>query len=423
MEQSKPNLNNNHFLAQNSLKLMDALAGEGGLQQLIEIGYEMFGNPILVIDMSLKTIAYSSNSKIDDDPVWNEYVNSGYASLSLVNYYASNKLSELIDRSECPFLWTDPYSKYPRIISKVAFGGKPIAVFSIIAHDKPLQDSDFELAALLSKAIFIELQKNQFIHYSRGLMHENFIEELLAGKFKDEKIIDERMKALNLTFKKNLYTLTLDITSFDNAKTSLTYLRNELEQNIPNSKAVVYDDKIVLIMNFDHDEFYKSEIKKLKMFLKTYHLYAGISRCFHHLEGVQEHYFQSLDALRLGMILNKEENFYSYDDYAIYHLAESCSGVKDIKKNCHPSLLKLIEYDKENNTDYTRSLYTYIIHSKNISDSAKALNIHRNTLFYRLEKIEAIMGIDINNSNTYLHLHLSFKILELLKIDFHHPFR
>ena len=152
------------------------------------------------------------------------------------------------------------------------------------------------------------------------------------------------------------------------------------------------------------------------MFLKTYHLYAGMSRCFHNLEEVQEHYFQSLDALRLGMLLNKEEYFHPYEEYAIYHFAES-SGVENLRKNCHPSLLRLIEYDNENNTDYTRSLYTFIIHSKNITESAKASNIHRNTMFYRLEKIESIMDIDINNSNTFLHLHLSFKILELLKID------
>lgn len=406
----------NQFLAQNSLKLLDVLAGESGLQQIVELGYEMFGNPVLLIDTSLKTIAFS-NSEINDDPVWNEYVNSGYASLSSVNYYTTNKLSELVNQSECPFFWTDPYSKYPRIMSKVVIGGKQIALLSIIAHEKPFQETDLELAVLLSKAIGIELQKDKFIHDSRGIMHENFIEELLTGKTKDRKIIDERINVLNLRFRKNLYTLTLDISRFDNSKTSLAYLRNELENQIPNSKAVVYDDKIVLIISYDdHDQFHKSVLKKLKMFLKTYHLYAGMSRCFHSLEDVQEHYFQSLDALRLGMLLNKEEYYYPYEEYAIYHFAES-SGVENLRKNCHPSLLKLIEYDRENNSDYTRSLYTFIIHSKNITESAKALNIHRNTMFYRLEKIEAIMDIDINNSNTFLHLHLSFKILELLKIN------
>lgn len=417
MEQSKARLDNNHFLVQNTLNLMEALAGESSLQRLVEIGYEMLGNPVLVIDNSLKTIAFSNKSIINDDPIWNEYVNSGYASLSSVNYYTSNKLSQLVNESEVPFFWTDPYSKYPRIMSKVVIGGKQIALLSIIAHEKPLLDTDLELAALLSKAISIELQKNTFIHYSRGLMHENFIEELLTGKIKDEKIIDERIKVLNIYFRKNLYTLTLDISSFDSTKMSLTYLRNELEQKISNSKAVVHDDKIVLITSYDDKQFYKSEIKKLETLLKTYHFYAGMSRCFHNLKEVQEHYSQALDALRLGMILNKEAYFYPYEEYAIYHFAESCSGVENLKRNCHPSLLKLIEYDKKNNTDYTQSLYTYIIHSKNITESAKTLNIHRNTMFYRLEKIEAIMDINIDNSNTFLHLHLSFKILELLKIN------
>ncbi len=416
MEQSATNLSNSQFLAQKSLQLLDALAGESGLQHLVELGYEIFGNPVLLIDTSLKTIAFS-NTEVKDDPVWNEYVTSGYASLSSVNYYTSNKLIQLVNQSEFPFLWTDPYSKYPRIMSKIVIGGKQIALLSIIAHEKPFQDIDLELAILLSKAIAIELQKNKFIHYSRGVMHENFIEELLTGKTKDGKIIQERIKVLNIRFSKNLYTLALDISGFDNSKTSLAYLRNELENQIPNSKAVIYDDKIVSIISYDdHDQFYKSEIKKLKMFLKTYHLYAGMSRCFHNLEEVQEHYFQSLDALRLGMLLNKEEYFHPYEEYAIYHFAES-SGVENLRKNCHPALLKLIEYDNQNNTDYTRSLYTFIIHSKNITESAKSSNIHRNTMFYRLEKIESIMDIDINNSNTFLHLHLSFKILELLKID------
>jgi len=420
LEQStKENSDNSQFIAQYSLKFLDALTAESGLEQLVKLGYTMLGNPVLLIDMSFKTIAFSNNSKINDDPVWNEYVTSGYSSLSSVSYYTKNKLIQLVNQSEVPFFWTDPYSKYPRIMSNILIGSKQIAILSVIAHEKPLQDEELELVALLSKAISIELQKDQFAQYSRGLMHENFMEELLTGKIKDGKIIDERIKVLNVNFKKNLYILTLDISSFDNTKISLTFLRNELEQKIPNSKAVVYDDRIVLIISYDDKQSYKSEIKRIKGFLKSYDLYAGMSRCFDRLEEVQEHYTQSLNALRLGMLLNKEEYFYPYEEYAIYHFAEACSGVEHLKKNCHPSLQKLIEYDSENNTDYARTLYTFIVNSKNITDSAKALNIHRNTMFYRLEKIESIMDIDINNSNsnTFLHLHLSFKILELLKIN------
>lgn len=419
MEKSESNLNlNNEFLAQNSLKLINVLASEGGLQRLVEIGYEMLGNPILIIDMSYKHIAHANDSKIIDDPIWNEVVHTGYTSLTSVNYYANNKFMDMLMRSQLPFFWSDPYSKYPRIMSRVVIGGKPIAILSVVAHENPFKDPELELTALLSKAVAIELQKNKFVQYTQGLMHENFIEELLTGKLKDGKTIEERVKILNINFKKNLYAITLDITEFDKNKISLSYLRNQLEQKIRNCKAVVYDDNIVLITSCDNkQQFLTSEIEQLKSFLKSNHIFAGISRCFYSLEEVQEHYLESLTALRLGRSLRRADYFYPYEEYAIYHLAESCSGVENLKQNCHPSLLKLLEYDKENNTDYTRSLYTYIIHSKNITESANALNIHRNTLFYRLEKIAAIMDIDINNSNTFLHLHISYKILELLKID------
>ncbi|MDW7674665.1 MAG: helix-turn-helix domain-containing protein [Bacillota bacterium] len=404
------------LLAQYSLKLLDALAGEVGLKRLVEIGYDMLGNTILVIDLSLKTIAHLKNSNANDDPVWNEFVNVGYPSLSLVNRY--NKLAQLINQSESSFLWSDPYSKYPRIMSKIQLHGKQIAALSIIAHEKPFEDTDFELTDLLAKAISIELQKNKFIKFSQGLMHEHFFEELFSGKIRDKVVIKDRIKTLNLNLKKNLYTLTLDISSFDNSKTSLYFLRNEIERKIPNSKAVIHDDYIVLIVGCDNKkQFLNSTIIKFKDFLKSNILYAGISRSYHGLEEVQEHYLQSLNALRLGRSLNKEEYFYTYEEYALYHFVESCYSIDTLKKNCHPSLIKLMEYDKEHKTNYTQSIHTYLIHSKNVTESANALNIHRNTMFYRLEKIQEITDMDINNNDTSLHLQLSFKMLELLKID------
>lgn len=418
METLETALNTDHPLAQHALLLMDALIKENGLQRLIEVGYEMLGNSFVICDMSFKTIAIINHSKIKDDPIWNELITAGYTSLNSAHYYSTNKLNQMVVQSEFPFFWSDPYSKYPRIMSKVAVGGKQVALLGIVAHEKPFQETDLELAALLAKAISIELQKHHFFHYSRGLMYENFIEDLLMGKITDREVIDERSKIMNINFRKNLYTLALDISGFDSTKSTLTYLRNQLEQMIPNSKAVVHNDNIALIIGCDNTkQFLKTEIGKFKSFLTTYNLYAGMSRNFHGPEEARDHYLQSVNALKLGMLLNKEDHLFLYEDYAVYHFVESCSGAEKLKQNCHPALLKLIEYDKENKTSFTRSLYTYILHAKNITESAQALNIHRNTMFYRLEKIDSLLDIDINNSNTLLHLHLSFKILELLEID------
>ena len=58
---------------------------------------------------------------------------------------------------------------------------------------------------------------------------------------------------------------------------------------------------------------------------------------------------------------------------------------------------KLIDYDKSGNTELTKTLNTYLECSGNGTETAEKLFIHRNTLHYRIEKIEQITGYDLNS--------------------------
>ncbi|MCR4435994.1 MAG: helix-turn-helix domain-containing protein [Clostridiales bacterium] len=402
-----------HEVAHNSLILLEALAHESGLQRIVELGYQMLGNPFCIIDRSLKAIAVTTYAKKEDDPVWNEIVTTGYSSINTVSFYSLNKLNEMIATHELPFFWVDDYSKYPRIMGKVNIGGKQAAGVIVCAHERPYKEGDLELVSLLCNAIAVEMQKNKFIHYSRGLIYEDFIEDLLEGRIKESKVVEERIKILGLSFNKKLYVLSVDISGFDSTKGVIFHMRNELEKMLCGSKAVVYNDHIVMIASCDKEKtFFERDLKDFAEFLKDHRMVAGISRCFYNLGELREYYLQSVEALKLGALMDKEKHVFRYEDYAVYHIADLCSSLGDLKKYCHPSLLALMEHDRQNNTNYTQSLYTYIVNSKNLAESANALHIHRNTMIYRIEKIEEIMNVDLNDSNTLLHLHLSFKMLE-----------
>jgi DNA-binding PucR family transcriptional regulator len=55
----------------------------------------------------------------------------------------------------------------------------------------------------------------------------------------------------------------------------------------------------------------------------------------------------------------------------------------------------------------------------NRAESANTLHIHRATMIYRIEKIETIMGVDLNDTYTMHHSYLSFMILKLInKLNF-----
>ena len=68
----------------------------------------------------------------------------------------------------------------------------------------------------------------------------------------------------------------------------------------------------------------------------------------------------------------------------------------------------LKEYDRKNGTSLFETLETYIHCQYNATKTASALFIHRNSLSYRMEKIEELTRIDYNDTNQLFHLAVGF---------------
>ena len=253
--------------------------------------------------------------------------------------------------------------------------------------------------------------------YSQGLMHQSFVHDLLEGKFEDEALIVERLKILGLKFKNRRFIINVDIQNLDKTRSTLPFFREEIESKLANAKAIIYNQNIVILAGCENERhFLEIELHDLIQFVKANNLQAGISRSFSNLTNAQEYYLESIEALNLGNHLHEEQHFFKYEDYLVFDLINNYSPAENRKKLIHPSLVMLIEYDKENGTEYARSLYTYLCAFKNIKDSADVLNIHRNTMFHRIEKIETLLNVDLNNGDILFQLYLSYKILEFLKI-------
>ena len=78
----------------------------------------------------------------------------------------------------------------------------------------------------------------------------------------------------------------------------------------------------------------------------------------------------------------------------------------------HPAVLKLAEYDRTHNTAFTETLHMYLKKERSQSKTAAALNLHRNTLTYRLQRIRELLPADLEDDDTRLHLLLSFRFLQ-----------
>ena len=151
------------FLAEFSLRLVKTLSQESGLQALVDLGYEVLGNPFTITDYSVKLLATTGETRITDDPVWNELKTNNYFIFQTYSYYVKNSLFNEIARNEAPFYWLDPYCKYPRLIWKIRINNRDVAFMVACAHNRDFKESDKELVSLLCDAFSIELQKSKNI--------------------------------------------------------------------------------------------------------------------------------------------------------------------------------------------------------------------------------------------------------------------
>lgn len=393
--------------------LLTSLAKARGLESIVAIAYKALENPIIVSDKSWKALAIASDVKETDDVAWNEFMTNGALSLEVVSMNIKERLTDRIEQSETPFWCKEANMKYPRLFCRVAVGSRPVATVAVIEYNRPFIQRDYLMLSMLSSAISAEMQKNKFLHYTRGLLYEEFIVDLIEGRIKNANVIEEKVKSLNLGLKKYVYVITVDIKEFDVTYFSIPYMRDYLEKMIIGSKALIYNDNITMINSYNTErEIFEGDAVKLRDFLKEYKLHAGLSRPFVKLEDLKEHYLQSLEALNLGTHIDSEATIYAYEDYAIYHIAKVCADTSDLKKFCHPKLEYLMNYDAEHKTSFTDSLYTYLKHSRNITKTAKALHLHRNSMIYHLKRIEEILNFSLSDNETLLHIELSFRLME-----------
>ena len=391
-------------------KLLSALAKARGLQSVADVGSRMMENPVVISDKSWSVLAMAPDEDIISDREWQEFRKDGMLSINTVAKDVQSGLSVKLTDSDSPFIWENDGGNR-RLFSSVIVGGRNSATISVLELNRPFTDEDLINIIMLRDAVSAEMQKDKFLNYTRGMLHEELIENLLEGKSGTPILAEFEMSSTKFGFKKNLCVHVLDIRGFDVENYSVPYIRNYLEKLIPNSRAVIYGDNIVLVSSFDKSN--EETDKSLSDFMEIHNIKAGASRIFTDLSDLRFHYNEALAALSVGMHMDSGKNIYSYDEYAIFHIAQLCSDNSDMF--IHPKLKLLYSLDRDHDSSFADSLYTYLKCNRNITNTANTLHIHRNTLIYHLKRIEELLDISIDDVDLLLHFEMSFRIMEYTK--------
>ena len=143
---------------------------------------------------------------------------------------------------------------------------------------------------------------------------------------------------------------------------------------------------------------------------------AGVGRPAMGLTALRDSFQEAERALALPEALWDDTPVAFFGDLSLYELLLGINDPRQLSRFSDHWLAPLSRYDDQHNTDLLPTLSAYFENNGNMARTAHILNIHRNTLVYRLGRITEILQLDMDDSNVRLNLHLALKIHRMLHI-------
>lgn len=103
-------------------------------------------------------------------------------------------------------------------------------------------------------------------------------------------------------------------------------------------------------------------------------------------------------------------------DLGLYRLLYHLRGTPELRAFYDQTLGPLAAYDKRTGGDLLATLEAYFASRANLSETARRLNLHRNSLLYRVQRIEETGQVDLQDPEALLALQVALKARHLLDI-------
>ncbi len=151
--------------------------------------------------------------------------------------------------------------------------------------------------------------------------------------------------------------------------------------------------------------------KKLR---KEEHVCFGVGKLTKSIRCLYKSYHQAVSIVQLQEDQKLSPSLYFYSDLGIYKLLLGIEDREIMEEYYEKTLEPLALYDEKNDADLTAVLDCYLRNNGSVKETADELFVHRNTINYKLNKIEDLLGTDLSLLNTRLQLAVGLMLRRIL---------
>jgi GAF domain-containing protein len=150
-------------------------------------------------------------------------------------------------------------------------------------------------------------------------------------------------------------------------------------------------------------------------------LSIGIGNACQHISDYRRGFAEASEALQMGQDLRQDKWSESrmqpivthFNDLGVYRYLYKIAHMDDLRDVYQDQIARIDSYDRRKNTDLLDTLETYLECAGNLTRTSDRLFVHRNTLIQRLERLQSLCDIDLQDRSNWLTLQIAIKVYKL----------
>jgi len=184
-------------------------------------------------------------------------------------------------------------------------------------------------------------------------------------------------------------------------------------RNSTDGFATVREDALVVLVAEPADarELGRTAVQQAAALLPAWRVTAGVGGTCANAIAIARSYAQARRALETAQRFGHQSDVVAFEDLGVYRLLFHVTDPAELRGYVDQVLGPLIEYDQRHNADFVRTLSTFLAHNGNLQATARELTLHVNSVTYRVQRIQSIAGLDLEQSEDRLLAQVALKIL------------
>lgn len=268
---------------------------------------------------------------------------------------------------------------------------------------------------MIGKMVAFQIQ-NLLVAYKERFDKDNFIKNLLLDNL---LLVDIYSRSKKLHIQTDVPRVVMIVESAGGKDNNVLELaRNHFGTNSKDFITAVDESNVIVVKEFAETDTGK-EIEKAARTLEAALLKEGIREVriaygtiVHEIKEVSRSYKEAKMALDVGKIFYAEKKVIAYSTLGIGRLIYQLP-VNLCKIFIEEIFGDNVPYDLDEET--LNTLNKFFENNLNVSETSRQLFVHRNTLVYRIEKIQKSTGLDLRSFDDALTFKIALMVVNYMK--------